>query len=294
MRFKSTIVIFLLLVIAACKKDSTLTAPQPGQSPGTASYIKAGNVYATNEYFAILSNGQMSISILTAEGSEVSLRTNGTGVGTYELFKTSPNLAIYRELTLAGNFTEYNSNMLEQSYITGAINLTAVNGQTRSASGSFFFTGFASNGADVNINNGYFTEISFNDTLNATQLDNVLTANNDTVPLNFRLVTGFVYGDTIIEVKAQSNFNNPGQVLTIRMPYSITPGNYPFGLTGNYIGTYRQFGSPVTVSETGQLTLLFHSITQQRLLANFAFITKGPPSFNINTGTMIINYQKVK
>lgn len=113
---------------------------------------------------AIISQGLVTISGISADGQEISITLDDTVVGVYFLNQTSTSLAIYANLDSVGSYAYSTNQGADTAQAGGSVTVTAVNMVDRTISGVFSFKVFRnSDGTQQDITAGVFYNIPYVD-----------------------------------------------------------------------------------------------------------------------------------
>jgi hypothetical protein len=113
---------------------------------------------------AIISQGLITISGISADGQEISITLDDTVVGQYTLNQTSTSLAIYANLDSVGSYAYSTNQGSDTAQAGGTVTVTAVNLVDRTISGVFNFKVFRnSDGTRKDITAGVFYNIPYVD-----------------------------------------------------------------------------------------------------------------------------------
>jgi hypothetical protein len=91
---------------------------------------------------AIVSQGSVTISGISADGQEISITLNDTVVGLYELNQTSASLAVYANLDSVGGYAYSTNQGVDTSQAGGTVYVTSFDLANRTISGVFDFSVF--------------------------------------------------------------------------------------------------------------------------------------------------------
>jgi Family of unknown function (DUF6252) len=113
---------------------------------------------------AIISQGLVTVSGISADGQEISITLDDTVVGQYTLNQTSTSLAIYANLDSVGSYAYSTNQGSDTAQAGGTVTVTAVNMVDRTISGIFNFKVFRnSDGTQMDITAGVFYNIRYVD-----------------------------------------------------------------------------------------------------------------------------------
>ncbi len=153
-------------------------------------------------------------------------------------------------------------------------------------SGTFNFVAVTENQTDtVFFSRGFIFEVPVFGDLNIggpTMEPNSFTARVNTVVFNPTTITGAENGGQLVIAG-----NTLDRTIAIQVPETITPGTYEITLDGDYNASFTT-SDGVFDGVTGSLTIVSHSMTEQRISGDFIFNTMN--GFMITDGQFDLSY----
>jgi hypothetical protein len=162
--FFPAILVLMAVGWFSCRKETSIESGRGLAADMTATI---GGVYwqaADSTQTAIVSNGLVTISGISADGQEISITLNDTVIGVYGLNQSSPSLAIYANLDSVGSYAYSTNQGSDTSQAGGTVNVTALDVANRTISGIFSFKAYRnSDGTQKDITAGVFYNIPYVD-----------------------------------------------------------------------------------------------------------------------------------
>jgi hypothetical protein len=153
---------FLAIAFFGCHKYSSIENGKGQAADMVATIDGIPWQAADSTQSAIVSQGLVTISGISADGQEISITLNGTLVGLYALNQTSPTLAIYANLDSVGGYAYSTNQGSDTSQAGGTVNVTSFDLANRTISGIFDFKVYRnSDGTQKDITAGVFYNIPF-------------------------------------------------------------------------------------------------------------------------------------
>ena len=159
-----TIVGFMAIAMSACHKYTSIENGNALPADMVATIDSVSWEAADSTESAVVSQGLVTISGISADGQEISITLNDTVIGLYMLNQTSASLAIYANLDSVGGYAYSTNQGIDTSQAGGTVNLTAINAVNRTISGTFNFKVYRnSDGTRKDITAGFFYNIPYQD-----------------------------------------------------------------------------------------------------------------------------------
>jgi Family of unknown function (DUF6252) len=150
------------LTLPACHKYTSIENGNGLPADMVASINGVSWAAADSTQTATLSQGQVTISGISADGGEISITLNDTVVGLYVLNQTSASLAVYANLDSVGSYAWSTNQGSDTAQAGGTVDVTAINAVNRTISGIFSFKAYRnSDGSQKDITAGVFYNIPY-------------------------------------------------------------------------------------------------------------------------------------
>ena len=111
---------------------------------------------------AVVSQGQVTISGISADGQEISITLNDTVIGLYSLNQAPGSLAIYANIDSVGGYAWSTNQGVDTSQAGGTVNVLSFDRVNRTISGVFDFKVYRNaDGTGKDITAGVFYNVPF-------------------------------------------------------------------------------------------------------------------------------------
>lgn len=255
MRF--SLIAFLSLLTVGCNKDDDSNGAADGE---LAAKVDGDEFKASTHVGATFYNGFFRITAMNdSTGETIIISVSNASEGTFDL---GPDPYLYNdaEYTTPGG-PNYSSGYEGGN---GKINITSLNVENETASGTFSFTAVAGS-ESVEVTKG-----EFNNLVLLTEVP--LSADVDGEAFNPIIVTSSLSQSKIFIIALNGN----GERLSMEFPSDITIGNYEFGTSSNYKGLYypNMGGSSGYLSESGTLAITSVDMNAGIVEGTFSFSAK--------------------
>jgi hypothetical protein len=153
---------FLAFGLLACHKYASIENGKGLAADMVATIDSVSWQAADSATSAIVSQGQVTISGISADGQEISITLNDTVVGLYALNQTSGSLAIYANLDSVGSYAYSTNQGADTAQAGGTVTVTSFDVVNRTISGIFDFKVYRNyDGTGRDITAGVFYNIPF-------------------------------------------------------------------------------------------------------------------------------------
>ena len=153
---------FLAVAMFACHKYTSIENGNGLATDMVATIDGVSWEAADSTQSAIVSQGFVTISGISADGQEISITLSDTVVGLYVLNQTSTSLAIYANLDSVGGYAYSTNQGTDTAQAGGTVNVISVDPVKRIISGIFNFKVYRnSDGTQKDITAGVFYNIPF-------------------------------------------------------------------------------------------------------------------------------------
>jgi hypothetical protein len=265
---KFSLISLLTLVLVGCSKDddnNNSAAYGELAAKVDGDLFKASTHVGTTFY-----NGFFRITAMNdLTGETITISVSNAAEGIFDLGQDSHpnNGAIYRP---AGG-----PNYISES---GEINITSLDVENGTASGTFRFTATSFLGIKE-VTNGEFNNV-------VLSVNVPISADVDGEAFNSTIVNSGLRQSKIFIIALNGN-GNDGR-LSLEFPGDITVGNYEFGTSTNYEGSYypNLGGSSYYVSESGTLTITSFNATTRIIEGTFNFTAR-----SVNPNDPVATYE---
>lgn len=250
----------LLFTTWSCNQDDE---PGPeGQSQMSA--VVGGEQWEAETVSAGLVQGVFAISGAAADGSTVSLRIDGSGLGEYNSFPGSSNVCVWQPTAGALGYAT-NAPMG-----FGQVIVEEVNEQDTLISGTFFFLAQEpSSGDTVSVLDGIFTDVKYQAGA-APVGDNFLKVKIDGALWEATMVAGTVNSDKLFITATSADVS---RTVGLFIPADIAPGTYDLGspFSSEYAGQYNAGPQTSLTAESGTLKIMSHDLANEVVEGTFSF-----------------------
>ncbi len=236
---------------------------------------------------ALIQVNRIGISGLAADGSVIVLSLEDNGAGVYELTETSLSAGAY---TLGDNSDAFTSNVEG-----GTVEITELNWQDSTMSGTFSFTGArAIPAGEVNIEVGKFTNIRVRTELGSVNDFNKISVKVDTVLFEPEAVTAMIDPfSNNIAIVGTAAVGIPSVALFL--PKDIIAGTYDLGTPGfaDYGAQYNIDDMTFLGAESGQVTVTKHDKGVRIIEGTFFFEATelaGGATASLMEGSFMVSY----
>jgi hypothetical protein len=160
----TTVGLMAVVTMFACHKYTSIENGNALPADMVATIDSVSWQAADSTQTAIISQGLVTISGISADGQEISITLDDTVVGEYILNQTSTSLAIYANLDSVGSYAYSTNQGTDTAQAGGTVTVTSVNKVGRTISGIFSFKVFRnSDGTQKDITAGDFYNIPYVD-----------------------------------------------------------------------------------------------------------------------------------
>lgn len=150
------------ILLFACHKYSSIEHGQGQAADMVATIDGVPWQAADSTQSAIVSQGFVTVTGISADGQEISITLNNTVVGLYVLNQTSPSLAIYANLDSVGGYAYSTNQGMDTTQAGGTVDVTSIDPVNRTISGIFGFKVWRnSDGTQKDITAGVFYNIPY-------------------------------------------------------------------------------------------------------------------------------------
>jgi hypothetical protein len=154
----------MAIALFACHKYTSIENDKGLASDMVATIDGVSWEAADSTQSAVISQGLVTISGISADGQEISITLNDTVVGLYVLNQTSASLAVYANLDSVGGYAYSTNQGSDTAQAGGTVDVTAIDPVNRTISGIFDFKVFRnSDGTQKDITAGVFYNIPYID-----------------------------------------------------------------------------------------------------------------------------------
>jgi hypothetical protein len=155
---------FMAIALLACHKYTSIENGKGLASDMVATIDSVSWAAADSTQTAIVSQGLVTISGISADGQEISITLNDTVVGLYVLNQTSASLAVYADLDSVGGYAYSTNQGSDTAQAGGTVDVTSFDQANRTISGVFNFLVYRnSDGTQKDITSGVFYNIPYVD-----------------------------------------------------------------------------------------------------------------------------------
>lgn len=264
---KHTRSFLLLFIIPAVLFTTWSCNPDDPASPegqGQMSAIVSGERWEAETVSAGLVQGVFAISGTAANGSTISLRLDGAGVGEYNSFSGSSNASVWQPSAGALGYTS-NAPMG-----FGQVMVEEVNEQDTLISGTFFFLAQEpSSGDTISVFDGIFTDVKYHAGA-APVGDNFLKVKIDGALWEAVMVAGTVNGEQLFITATNADVT---RTVGLFIPTDIAPGTYEIGspFSADIAGQYNADAQTSLTAESGTLKITSHDKVNEVIEGTFSF-----------------------
>lgn len=250
-----------------------------------------GNDWSTQNASALIQVNRIGISGVEANGSVIILSLEDMGEGNYELTQNGLSAGAYTEDS-NGNSNAFASNASEE---VGFVNITELNWQDSTISGTFAFTGArALPAGEVKIEEGKFEKLPVRTELTAINDFNTLSVNVDSVLFQPEVVSGMVdpfSGNIAIIGTAAAGIPS----VALYLPQDIVEGTYDLGapVLSEYGAQYNISDMEFLAAESGEVTITKHDKSVKTIEGTFFFEAAeliGDAKANLTEGSFSVTY----
>jgi uncharacterized protein DUF6252 len=152
----------LASAVFACRKYTSIENGKGLAADMVATIDSVSWQAADSATSAIVSQGRVTISGISADGQEISITLNDTVVGLYALNQTSGSLAIYANLDSVGGYAYSTNQGADTTQAGGTVTVTSFDLTNRTITGIFDFKVYRNyDGTGKDITAGVFYNIPF-------------------------------------------------------------------------------------------------------------------------------------
>ncbi len=238
---------------------------------------------------ALIQVNRIGISGLAADGSIIILSLEDKGEGVYDLTENSLSAGAY---TLGDNSNAFTSNTSMEG---GSVEITELNWQDSTMSGTFFFTGArALPAGEVKIEVGRFDKIPVQTQLGSVNDFNTISVKVDSVLFEPEAVTAMIDPFTnAIAIVGTAAGGIPS--VALYLPRDITEGTYDLGTPGfaDYGAQYNIDDMTFLGAESGQVTVTKHDKGVKIIEGTFFFEAAelaGNAKTSLTEGSFMVSY----
>lgn len=238
---------------------------------------------------ALIQVNRIGISGLAADGSIIILSLEDNGEGVYELTENSLSAGAY---TLGDNSDVFTSNTSPEG---GRVEITELNWQDSTMSGTFFFTGARSIPAgEVRIEVGKFEKIPVQTELGSVNDFNTISVQVDSVLFEPEAVTAMIDPFTsAIAIVGTAAGGIPS--VALYLPKDIIAGTYDLGTPAfaDYGAQYNIDELTFLGAESGQVTVTKHDKGVKIIEGTFFFEgteLAGGATASLTEGSFMVSY----
>jgi len=300
--FCLSLIIFALLVscddafldtnVTPTEEENPMTEMPVDSNMTTTSLMTAtvnGEEWAAEAAGVLIQVNRIGISGLAADGSIIVLSLEDNGEGIYELTENSLSAGAY---TLSDNSDAFTSNSNMEG---GTVEITELNWQDSTMSGTFSFTGSrAFPAGEVNIEVGQFDNLPIQTELGSVNDFNNMSVKVDDVLFEPAAVTGMIdpFSNNITIVgTAAVGIPSVGLFL----PQAIIEGTYDLGTPGfaDYGAQYNIDDMTFLGAESGQVTITKHDTGVKIIEGTFFFEAAelvGSSTASLTEGSFSVTY----
>lgn len=282
MRFNLTFVLSILLTMGlflSCDDaflNTNVTPPEeenpttpPEETAGLMTAKIDGKDWSSDNANALIQVNRIGISGVAADGSVLILSLEDRGEGNYELTQNSTSAGAYTEDS-NGSSNAFTSSASAEG---GFVNITELNWQDSTISGTFSFVGArALPAGEVNIEEGKFEKLPVRTELTAINDFNKISVKVDTVLFEPTVVNAFIDPfSNAIAITGTAAEGIPS--ISIFLPKDITEGTYELGTPGfaDYGGQYNIDDMQFLGAESGEVIITKHDKSVRIIEGTFAF-----------------------
>lgn len=276
--------------------DTSVTPPEeenPTTEPPTTTSLMTAKVdrqdWAAESAGALIQVNRIGISGLAADGSLIILSLEDKGEGVYELTEDGLSAGAY---SLGDNSNAFTSNTNVEG---GGVEITELNWQDSTMSGTFFFTGSrALPAGEVKIEVGEFNKIPVRTELVSINDFNKITVKVDTALFEPETVTAQIDPfSNLINIIGTAAEGVPSVVLYL--PKNISEGTYDLGTPGfaDYGAQYNIDDTQFLGAESGQITITKHDQSVKIIEGTFFFEAvelAGSTMASLTEGSFMVTY----
>lgn len=265
---KFSFIAFLTILLVGCNKDDDSNI---GAGDGELVAKVDGNQFkASTNVGATFYNGFFRITAMNdLTGETIIISVSNASESIFDLGQDSQpnNGAVYRPTGGPNYISE-----------SGEINITRLDVENGTASGTFRFTATSFLGIKE-VTNGEFNNVLLS-------INVPISADVDGEAFNSTIVNSGLRQSKIFIIALNGN-GNDGR-LSLVFPGDITVGNYEFGTSTNYEGSYypNLGGSSYYVSESGTLTITSFNVTTRIIEGTFNFTAR-----SVNPNDPVATYE---
>ncbi len=228
-----------------------------------------GQDWSSETAGALIQVNRIGISGVAADGSVIILSLEDMGEGNYELTRQSSSAGAYGEDT-NGTSNAFASNTSEDE---GFVNISELNWQDSTISGTFAFTGArALPAGEVEITEGVFERLPVRTELTAINDVNALSVNVDSVLFEPTAVNGTIdpFSNAIV-ITGTAAAGIPS--VALYLPQDIVEGTYDLGAPGlaEYGAQYNISDMEFLAAESGAVTVVKHDKSVRIIEGTFFF-----------------------
>lgn len=297
------VTIFLSLLVLSCFLscddaflNTNITPPEEEipmeEIPMETSLMTAkinGQDWSAEAAGALIQVGRIGISGLAADGSVIILSLEDQGEGVYELTENGLSAGAY---TLGDNSNAFTSNTSMEG---GSVEITELNWQDSTMSGTFFFTGSrAIPAGEVKIEEGQFNKIPVRTELGSVNDFNKISVKVDEVEFTPEAVTAMIDPfSNNIAIVGTAAVGVPS--VSLFLPKDISEGTYDLGTPGlaAYSGQYNIDDMTFLGAESGQVIITKHDKAVKIIEGTFAFEATelaGGATASLTEGSFMVTY----
>lgn len=278
--------------------DTNMTPPEEENSempPETMNGIMTakvdGNDWSTENASALIQVNRIGISGVADNGSVIILSLEDMGEGNYELTQVSRSAGAYTEDS-NGNSNAFASNASEE---VGFVNISELNWQDSTISGTFAFTGArALPAGEVEIKEGVFEKLRVRTELTPINDINTLSVNVDSVLFEPTVVNGLIdpfSGAIVVTGTAAEGIPS----VALYLPQDIVAGTYDLGAPGlaDYGAQYNISDMQFLAAESGEVTITKHDKSVKIIEGTFYFEAAelvGEAKASLTEGSFSVTY----
>lgn len=262
------------------------------EPPTTASLMTAkvdGQDWAAESAGALIQVNRIGISGLAADGSVIILSLEDKGKGVYELAEDGLSAGAY---SLGDNSNAFISNTNVEG---GGVEITELNWQDSTMSGTFFFTGSrALPAGEVKIEVGEFNKIPVRTELVSVNDFNKISVKVDTVLFEPEAVTAQIDPFTnAINIIGTATEGIP--TVALFLPKNIAEGTYDLGTPGlaDYGAQYNIDDMTFLGADSGKVTITKHDQSVKIIEGTFFFEAAeltGGATASLTEGSFMVTY----
>jgi hypothetical protein len=280
---------FLIFLNVSCSKDDDVKVAPVGGMIATVDNVS----WTSSQPVAIIYDGNISITGIGADGSEIVITVKGATKGKFTisgtLMSVPDNLLSFTPANASIDNPTYSSTYLEEASV-GEVVISEIDETKKTISGTFTskIMRMTPEEKTIIVKSGSFNEVAYT-TGQGGNPDNTFSATVDGSSFTVTTVSGVEsFGSILL------NFAKTGKAMAITVSATTNTGTFAFGSSGDdYYATFVD-NATMYQSTSGSITISSHDKTNDRIEGTFSFngsqFPSGEGTVTVTNGSFAVSY----